>query len=236
MIEIRNLSLSIKGHNLLNDISLTLEDGRVYALLGENGSGKTTLIRVLTSFYRDYSGSVKVKGKELRTCKRSERGRIHSLMPQTLPYSDLTVRSFLSVFDDGQRELEKFGLSDFLDKRMDTLSGGERQMVFLSLTLSHKTLMYAFDEPEASLDVHYREQAEKALLALKAQGHIVIVSFHDINRALRIADDIIILSQGHLLFSGSKPELFERKVLETAFGLERGTIITGDGSSHELFI
>lgn len=221
MIEVRNLSIIVRGKTLLENISLDIERGRIYALLGENGSGKTTLIRSLCSYFRDYEGNIIFDGKELRECDRKTRERFHSLMPQNLPVIDLTVSSLLSLYPEGVMILKEFGLERLLDSRMNMLSGGERQMVFLSFALSHDALLYAFDEPEASLDVKFRGKTENAMRELRDSGKSVIVSLHDITRAINIADEIIILQKGHLSFAGSKEAVLDGNVIEKLFGMRR---------------
>ena len=146
MIEISNLSVSVKDRVLLNGISAVMEDGKIYALLGENGSGKSTFIRALTSYFPDYSGSIAFDGRELKTFRQKEREKLHSLLPQMLPHFDLSVSSFLSMYPDGKKELSKLGLGYLLEERMNTLSGGEKEMVFLAFALSRSAQLYALEK------------------------------------------------------------------------------------------
>ena len=236
MIEIDGLSVCIRRRMLLDDISLTLEEGKIYALLGENGSGKTTLIRTLSSYYPEYSGAICFNGRELRSFSRREREHLHAVLPQSLPPIDLGVDSLLSMYPDGVRKLEELGFMHLLDKRMDMLSGGEREMVFLAFTLSHPALFYAFDEPEAGLDTHCKEKAEKAMKELASAGNIVLASFHDIGRAMQLSDGFIVLSQGHLAFAGGRDMLLDSTVIERIFGMERVVIRNGKGEESLSFM
>ena len=227
MIRIKNLSLSVKGRALLNDISLTLEEGRIYALLGENGSGKTTLMRVLSSYFRSYSGSIEFGGRELRTLSRKERDGMHSLLPQLLPQSDISVRCLLSMYRNGLACLESLGLGHLKDSRLNVLSGGEKEMVFLALAISHDAALYLLDEPEASLDSNYRKKTERVMMDLAEQGKTVLVSFHDITRAVALSDDVIVLSRGSLAFFGSKDEFISSDTAERIFSLSSHTLDDG---------
>lgn len=224
MISVRNLSLEIGRRRLLDGISFDMDDGRIYALLGANGSGKTTLIRVLTSCYEGYDGCVVFDGRELRAHSRKERADLHSLLPQTLPHLDMDVEALLSLQPGGLEALDGLGLGHLRRARMSTLSGGERQMVFLALSISRRARLYAFDEPESSLDAMYRERTESTMKSLGDDGGIVLVSLHDINRALLIADGLIVLSSGRLAFSGSPEAFLEEECAEKLFGLRRRTI------------
>ncbi len=235
MVEVRNLSLYSRDRKLLDDISFTLDGGKIYALLGENGSGKTTLIRTLSSYYPDYSGSIMFDGMELREARRKARSSFHAVLPQNLPVLTMRVSEFLSMYSPGISYLSGFGLSSLAEERMNTLSGGERQMVFLSFTLSKDAMLYSFDEPEASLDATYREKTESVLRDLRNKGKSVLVSFHDISRAVGVADCILVLSHGKLVYSGTVSDFIEARIAESIFGLRRGTFIDDDGTMHTAF-
>ena len=236
MIAVSGLSVRAGRCFLLEDISLKLEERHVYALLGDNGSGKTTLIRSLTSYFHSYSGSILYDGRELRTFSRKEREALHSLLPQSLPSPDLTVRRLLSMADGAADKLCSFGLGRLMDERVPTLSGGERQMAFLALALARPACLYAFDEPEASLDQKFRGRTEAEIRNLRDEGRIVIVSFHDISRALSIADDIIVLSGGSLAAFQSREAFLEERTAERLFGLERAQYTGEDGREGIIFI
>ena len=98
MVRVEHLTIKIRGQEILSDISLCLEDGKIYALLGENGSGKTTLLRALTSYYPDYSGSIDFDGRELRSLKRKEKEMAHAILPQSIPILDSSVSALLSMY------------------------------------------------------------------------------------------------------------------------------------------
>ena len=206
MVRVEHLTIKIRGQEILSDISLCLEDGKIYALLGENGSGKTTLLRALTSYYPDYSGSIDFDGRELRSLKRKEKEMAHAILPQSIPILDSSVSALLSMYPEAFKHLEKYGLLSLLERRISTLSGGEREMVFLSFLLSRHVNLYALDEVEANLGMRYKRRCEEAMLSLKGDGRIVLSSFHDLSRAFLIADEAIVLEKGRLVFAGSKEE------------------------------
>ena len=236
MIAVSGLSIRAGHRYLLKDISLKLEEGHVYALLGDNGSGKTTLIRALTSYFHSYSGSIFYNGRELRTFSRKEREALHSLLPQSLPSPDLSVRRLLSMADGAGDKLCSFGLERIMESRVPMLSGGERQMVFLALALMRQASLYAFDEPEASLDQKFRGRTEEEIRNLRNEGRTVIVSFHDISRALSVADDIIVLSGGSLAAFQSRDAFLSERTAEKLFGLSRAQYIGEDGREGIIFI
>ena len=217
MVRVEHLTIKIRGQEILSDISLCLEDGKIYALLGENGSGKTTLLRALTSYYPDYSGSIDFDGRELRSLKRKEKEMAHAILPQSIPILDSSVSALLSMYPEALKHLEKYGLLSLLERRINTLSGGEREMVFLSFLLSRRVKLYALDEVEANLGMRYKRRCEEAMLSLKGDGRIVLSSFHDLSRAFLIADEAIVLEKGRLVFAGSKEEFIFQDIAQRYF-------------------
>ena len=217
MVRVEHLTIKIRGQEILSDISLCLEDGKIYALLGENGSGKTTLLRALTSYYPDYSGSIDFDGRELRSLKRKEKEMAHAILPQSIPILDSSVSALLSMYPEALKHLEKYGLLSLLERRISTLSGGEREMVFLSFLLSRRVKLYALDEVEANLGMRYKKRCEEAMLSLKGDGRIVLSSFHDLSRAFLIADEAIVLEKGRLVFAGSKEEFIFQDIAQRYF-------------------
>lgn len=217
MVRVEHLTIKIRGQEILSDISLCLEDGKIYALLGENGSGKTTLLRALTSYYPDYSGSIDFDGRELRSLKRKEKEMAHAILPQSIPILDSSVSALLSMYPEALKHLEKYGLLSLLERRISTLSGGEREMVFLSFLLSRRVKLYALDEVEANLGMRYKRRCEEAMLSLKGDGRIVLSSFHDLSRAFLIADEAIVLEKGRLVFAGSKEEFIFQDIAQRYF-------------------
>ena len=236
MVRVENLSVSVKGKKILWDISLTLEEGKVYALLGENGSGKTTLLRALTSYYPDYGGSISFSGKELKAMRRKEKESAHAILPQILPSSDISVSSLLSIYPDGVGYLDEYGLTSLKERRLNTLSGGEREMVYLAFLLSHDAALYALDEVEASLGMRYKRKSEEAMLSLKAKNRIVLSSFHDINRAFLVADEIIVLSKGELVFFGGKEMFLKEDAASRYFDLSVRVLKETSGEERIIFI
>ena len=96
-------------------------------------------------------------------------------------------------------------------------------------------MLYLMDEPEASLDARFRQKVESSMRRLADAGRIVLASFHDINRALAVADGILVLSEGRLVFSGSVPGFLDSGIGESVFALSRRTLLDDDGSPVTVF-
>lgn len=233
MLEVDRLCVDVGGRRLLDEVSFRLEEGRIYALIGANGSGKTSLIRALTSYYPRYGGSIRFDGKELRDCRRKERESLHALLPQVLPQLDSTLDTMLS---GGSPILGQLGLEKLALRRISSLSGGERELSFLAMMLSREACLYCLDEAEANLDARCRRLVENAMRSLRAEGKMVLASFHDLDRALRLSDGLLVMDAGRLVFAGDGASFASSGLAERLFGLSRRRFTSAEGELVELFV
>ena len=233
MLEVDRLCVDVGGRRLLDEVSFRLEEGRIYALIGANGSGKTSLIRALTSYYPRYGGSIRFDGKELRDCRRKERESLHALLPQVLPQLDSTLDTMLS---EGSPILGQLGLEKLALRRISSLSGGERELSFLAMMLSREARLYCLDEAEANLDARCRRLVENAMRSLRAEGKMVLASFHDLDRAVRLSDGLLVMDAGRLVFAGDGASFASSGLAERLFGLSRRRFTSAEGELVELFV
>lgn len=233
MLEVDRLCVDVGGRRLLDEVSFRLEEGRIYALIGANGSGKTSLIRALTSYYPRYGGSIRFDGKELRDCRRKERESLHALLPQVLPQLDSTLDTMLS---EGSPILGQLGLEKLALRRISSLSGGERELSFLAMMLSREARLYCLDEAEANLDARCRRLVENAMRSLRAEGKMVLASFHDLDRALRLSDGLLVMDAGRIVFAGDGASFASSGLAERLFGLSRRRFTSAEGELVELFV
>jgi ABC-type cobalamin/Fe3+-siderophores transport systems, ATPase components len=248
MIEIRNLSLSLKKTEVLRNVNLTLKEGEITILIGPNGSGKTSIVRILSSLHTDYYGSVRFDGKELSSCKWSERKNLSALLPQFPPALDATLLELMSLTDSSSlfhreseaerqanlKKLDSLSASHLADKKLSEMSGGERQLSFLALMASHDAGLYLLDEPESNLDVRFSKTVEDTMKRLKAEGKAVLAVFHDLNRALEMADRIIVLDKGSVCFEGNGEALLSSGIPEKVFGLKILKLKDENGQNYTL--
>lgn len=233
MLEVDRLCVDVGGRRLLDEVSFRLEEGRIYALIGANGSGKTSLIRALTSYYPRYGGSIRFDGKELRDCRRKERESLHALLPQVLPQLDSTLDTMLS---EGSPILGQLGLEKLALRRISSLSGGERELSFLAMMLSRDARLYCLDEAEANLDARCRRLVENAMSSLRAEGKMVLASFHDLDRAMRLSDGLLVMDAGRLVFAGDGASFASSGLAERLFGLSRRRFTSAEGELVEFFV
>lgn len=235
MVEADSLVLEEGGSRLIDGLSFTLEEGRIYALCGVNGSGKTTLIRTLNSYFPHYGGSLRFNGKELSLCGRKEKEKLHAVLPQNIPVSSVSTSALFEHNAGAAALLDEFSLSHLMKRNLASLSGGERVMVFLSLMLSRDALLYSFDESEANLDAKYRKLIEERMRKLAEEKKTVLASFHDINKALEISDELIVLSKGRLVFKGTPAMFIADDIGERFFSLTLRKLTDEDGRQYSLF-
>lgn len=222
LVEISALSKRYDSTLALNNLSLTLQSGRVIGLLGPNGSGKTTLIKVLLGLLRQYEGSVKILGEPL-----SDRTKAHiSYLPDKnhipLHWSiGYACGFFADFFDDFSLDKAHTLLKQLkLDqsKKVKTLSKGNREKLSLALMLARQAKLYIFDEPIAGVDPVARDFVFKLILDNYNKDASILIATHLIYDVEKILDEAIFLANGSVLAHSSVAALTANvDSLEAAF-------------------
>lgn len=202
-------------------VSLQLRTGSCLGLLGPNGAGKTTLISMVCGLLKPDSGNLTLDGEAITGTPTPGRHRL-GLVPQDIAlYPSLTARENLRFFGAMaglQRKvleeriecwLEKLGLAQAADKRIETFSGGmKRRCNIIAATLANPALV-VLDEPTAGVDPQSRALIHRSLQELNRLGTSLLVTTHLIAEAEALCDDIIILDEGRIIASGSPRTLIE---------------------------
>ena len=250
MIELNDVSVGYRGKPILSNISFTVSDGEICTLLGHNGSGKSTLLRAVMGSL-GYTGSIRIDGQETRRLS-NDRAKLISLMPQLMARPSISVYELVSfgrqpytgisgILSKSDRQkideaIQKTRLEPLALSRCDRISGGELQRAYLAMVLAQDTPNLLLDEPAAHLDARYERQISDFLLALKADRRAVLAVLHNINHALAIADRIIVIDSGRLVFNGNRAEFADRQIAETYFGLRRYTCRDDRGNGAEFYL
>ena len=195
---------------VLRDIDLELPWGEVLSLFGPNGAGKTTLVRLLAGLTRPTGGSIRIAGLDPERRGIEVRRLLGVVTHQTFLYDELTARENLRFYarmyglgnaDDRIEEVSAtLGSSSYLDARVRTLSNGMQKRVSLARAVLHRPRLLIFDEPEAGLDQEALDLVEALLKAHRAEGGSAVVTTHNVERGLSIADRVIILSNGRISY------------------------------------
>ena len=235
MISIKNLSLTIAKTPILDDVSFSVADGEYISLIGPNGAGKTTLLRCLLGVHRDYLGEIILNGRPARSYTHRDRALAVSYVPQTHDTGfPLTVSDFVMLgryphlkplappspedIEQVENALETTATSTFRDRKLCTLSGGERQKVYIAAALAQGSPLILLDEPTAFLDYHHQADILRLLKKINTEHRTTILTVnHDLNSAARWSDRLIALKDGSVAFDGPPAVLLEPEKLEALF-------------------
>lgn len=233
MLEIKNLSLKIKDKEILNDITFKLKENKTTVLIGKNGSGKSSIIKAINGLVK-YDGLITLNDVNILDYKPKERAKKIAILPQHLDVVDITVydlvkmgrNPYLGPFNKlndldilkVEEAIKLFELNDLKYRSLTTLSGGEVQKAYLALLIASNADIYIFDEPTTFLDIEFENYFLDKLKQYQNNKTILLV-LHNITKAIEIADEVIILDKGMIVFNDSKEKLLESKIIEKTFNV-----------------
>ncbi len=208
---INHISSGYPGEFCITDLSFTIEERKLYALLGLNGAGKTTIIKTICGLLKAISGNVMIDDQDILTLKEKERAKLISYVPQrsNLVYDTtvidvvlMGVTPFLDMFQTPNREhtlqarkcLEKLGIADLAETNYLKLSEGQKQLVLIARALIQNGKYMFLDEPESSLDlVNKHRLMQKLREIIRDYDKSAFISMHDPEYALNYCDKMILL-------------------------------------------
>ncbi len=205
----------------VDGVDLTCSSGEIFGLLGANGAGKTTTLRMLSTVLRPTSGEAWVMGHEVRKDPERVRGNLGFYSASTALYPKITARETLRFFAQVNRFpreriesriedlIDRFGIRDFADSRVEKLSSGMKQKVSIARTVAHDPPVLIFDEPTVALDVLNAIELRQIIAALRDEGKAILFSTHIMSEAEQLCDRIAIIHQGRILAVGTLDELRE---------------------------
>jgi sodium transport system ATP-binding protein len=236
MIEVENLHKTFKARtgpvHAVRGVGFTARDGEITGLLGPNGAGKTTTLRMLYTLMSPEEGSVRVDGLDLRTHATQARGRLGVLPDARGVYKRLTARENVAYFGklhgldeatiaERTRLLsEALQMDDFLDRRTEGFSQGQRTKTAIARALVHDPRNVILDEPTNGLDVMTTRGLRDFLRRLREEGRCVIFSSHIMQEVAALCDRIVVIADGEVRAEGTPDELRARSGhdnLEDAF-------------------
>lgn len=216
MITIKKLGFSYGNNAVLKDISMELQEGRIYGLLGENGVGKTTLLTLLAGLKEPQAGSILVDGEKPFDRKPSFLTGVYYL-PDEVPATRMSANAFAA--DRGQFwvnfDLDKFReIMDVLENdgnmRMDQMSYGQLKKTYISFALACNTRYLFMDEPTNGLDIPSKSQFRKAVSKYTSDESTLLISTHQVRDLEAIIDPIIILDRKDVLMNASLDEITQK--------------------------
>lgn len=236
-LSLTDFSVTVGRRELLRIDRLSLPAAGLVGVVGPNGAGKSTLLKAL-------AGVLPHCGEKTLGCGWPDPSRI-GFMPQ-----DFTVRAALSVAECvllGRREhlgwritpqdqvevdraLADFGLSALASERMDSLSGGQQQLVLLAQRLSRNPRLLILDEPTSALDLHRQIEVLTQLKNTRGKDILVITALHDLTLAGRFADRLVMIENGRLRRAGSASEVLTRDILDPVYSISSECLSDREGN------
>jgi iron complex transport system ATP-binding protein len=232
----RGIRAGYREREVLRGVDLVAQAGELVALVGPNGAGKSTLLRVIAGLLRPASGSVTIDGVDVATLDRRAVARHIAVVPQVFEtLFPFTVREIVALgrtsrlgalatlgSEDARavaRALDDIGAADLADRRIDRVSGGERQRAVLAMALAQEAGVLLLDEPTAHLDpAHQRATLERVVTLARARGLAVVAVLHDLNLAAAFASRVVLLADGAVVRDGAPGRVITPELVAAVFG------------------
>lgn len=223
---------------LLRDVNATIGKGKLTALIGRNGTGKSTLLRAIAGLNRNYSGKIRLDGKDIKSLTpketartlafvTTERTRIANLRCEDVvaigraPYTNWIGRMQDADREIVARSLEQVGMSGYALRTMDKMSDGECQRIMIARALAQDTPIILLDEPTSFLDMPNRHELCTLLGRLAhEQGKCILFSTHELDIALSLTDSIALINPPELICT-STDEMRGTEYIEKLFHLDK---------------
>ncbi|MGU8239239.1 ABC transporter ATP-binding protein [Clostridium perfringens] len=216
-VEAQNISKTFGEVQALKDLSFVIEKGKALGLLGRNGAGKTTAIRILLGILPSDTGKVLVDNKKLSFDENAfgylpeERGLYlkYTVKSQLMHFASLYGMKKKEALNSIEYWLEKFEISEYLNKKVETLSKGNKQKIQLIVAVMHDPEVIILDEPFSGLDPVNVELFKTVIRELLAKGKTLIFSSHRMADVEEFCDDIIMLKKGETILQGNLDKIKE---------------------------
>ena len=224
IIEIKNVSKSFSGKDVLKDINLYINQGEFLTLLGPSGCGKTTLLRMIAGFLKPDEGSILLDGKDLEGTSPYERPlntvfQRYALFPHLDVYDNIAFGLKLKKVPQEEidkrvrRVLKLVAMSDYEDRDVETLSGGQQQRIAIARAIVNQPKVLLLDEPLAALDLKMRKDMQIELKEMHKQlGITFIYVTHDQEEALTLSDTVVVMNEGRIQQIGTPTDIYNEPV------------------------
>ena len=238
-LTIENLATGYGERVISRELSFSIPEHKITALIGANGCGKSTLLKTICRIIPPLGGDVRLDGRLLSAWDSRELARHMGILPQnpTAP-GELTVEelvlfgrapyraSFFARSSQKDRDmvawaLKETDMAEFAKRPVQELSGGQRQRAWIAMAIAQDTEILFLDEPTSFLDVAHQLEVLQLVLRLNREhSKTIIMVIHELNEAARVADHLIAMKKGEILYSGSPDEVFHRQMLRDIFGID----------------
>jgi len=237
MLSFQNVTFGYRrAQPILQAVNFELHPGRIMAILGPNGVGKTTLLYLALGWLSAWNGEICLDGHTLRSHSRQERGRWLALVPQSehTPF-DYTVLDYVLMgraphlpplgmpapadYGAALQALEQVGLAALAEHPVPQLSSGERQLMLLARSIAQSPRLFLLDEPTAHLDLRNKSRLIQIMRGLRAQGITLLMTNHEPEVVLAVADDVLLLEPGGAAQFGPLGQVFTAEALSRVYNM-----------------
>lgn len=248
MIELKHVSGGYDGKLLLQDICLRIPRQSITAIIGPNGCGKSTLLRTICGLQRSRSGEILLDSLPQNRYSQNQLARTVSFLPQTRTPSSIRVQTLVlhgrfpymgypRHYRDEDRKIALdamrwAGILHLQDRNVNTLSGGERQKVYIAMLLAQGTPIVLMDEPTTYLDIAHKFDVIRLTREMKQAGKTVVMVLHDLDLALQYADQVVLMQEGRIRIHGTPEEIYQSGELEKVFHVQPGRVVTDGGIQY----
>ena len=235
MIEIKNICAGYDGEEKLHNVSIGFKKGEITVIIGPNGCGKSTLLKTMTGILSTDSGEIFIDKANIKSLTQNQIARQVAYLPQNrnipaistrrmvlhgrFPYLSYPRKYRKEDYEVAQKAMEEVGVEKYSDLYMTTLSGGERQKVYIAMAIAQDTPIVLFDEPTTFLDIYHQLNVLSLAKKLKSQGKTVIMVLHDLNLALQCADTLVVMNKGCVVTSGGAQDIISASVFSEVFNV-----------------
>ncbi len=244
MLELKNVSFSVqsddKNLGIVDDISLTLEAGKILVITGPNGGGKSTLARLIMGIEKPTSGQILFGGVDITNMPINERAKLGLgyAFQQPPRFKGMTVRKLLCIAHGSEMSececcslLSKVGLCahDYIDREVDSsLSGGEVKRIEIASLMARKLKLAIYDEPEAGIDLWSFSMLVESFREISRQHNESVILISHQERIMQLADEMLVIADGKIKEYGNREKIFPKLMQEFGDVVRRQRCTVGE--------
>ncbi|MCZ9313228.1 MAG: ABC transporter ATP-binding protein [Methanocorpusculum sp.] len=238
-LEVSSLYFSYAKNSrlILDDVSFSVGEGDLLAVLGPNGVGKSTMFRCILGFLPHYQGNIHLHGRNIRTMDHREIAKYIAYIPQsTYPVFNYTVLDVVLMgltnqvnllaspnqnhIDEAYAAMKSLGIAHLRDAGYGEISGGERQLALIARALVQKAKILIMDEPTANLDYGNQFRVMCRISDLAREGYSIILSTHNPDHAFLYANRTLMISGGRVIADGTPEEVLDASLIKDVYGVD----------------
>lgn len=241
-IKINNLSYKYDQKEVLKDINLTFQQGKIYTILGPNGTGKSTLLKLLNRWLKLTKGCIFYDGQDITVMKNLDIARKVAIVPQenNWQYDFIGEEIVIMGRYPHLKRFEKEGIEDFKiayqamnktnteylkNRNINKISGGEKQRLVVARALAQETDVILLDEPVSQLDLQHQLEIMRIIRKMaNEENKLAICVLHDINLAISFSDELIFIKEGSIYAQGRPEMVVSKTLIKDVYGVDSEVI------------